>query len=135
MSTYDIFKQTKAHPTNALLLIEFIAQEEFSAPARQFEDARDIAWVNDEIRKGNNAAWFSAKVYIRAAGTDVCGTPQYLGCCSYRSFDEFLDCGYFRDMVKDATDAFFNTLPTEIQKARSTLQVLEQLKLTGNKRS
>ena len=29
---------------------------------------------------------------------------DYLGCCSYKTFEEFIECDYFKDMVHSATE-------------------------------
>ena len=50
--------------------------------------------------EGNDAAWFCAKVTAHCAGFHG---VDYLGGCSYESFEDFTDRdGYFVDMVRAA---------------------------------
>lgn len=124
---YLLFKRTNWHPDNTLLQVEFEAHEEYCSPESQFSDKEDAAKIIQDQHDGNYAAWFSAKVWIRAAGTDINGKAQYLGCCSYKSFEEFMEDQYFRDMIDEATKEFVGNIPTETQKLKSAMNVLETI--------
>ena len=103
--------------------IQFHAEAEDCSPADSFDDDETVAWVLREYNAGNEAAWFCAKITATHAsgfrGTD------YLGCCSYYSFEDFTDTdGYFADMVHtamlDALDAASATV-TRAESARAFL--------------
>lgn len=128
MSRYDLHKETRPHPSNPLLLVEFIAQEEFTDPTNHFENIQDVRWIIEEQHKGNMASWFSARVNIRVIGTDARSVGKYLGCCSYKSFDDFYACEYYSELVQEATDDLMNTLAGKIQEAESAVKVLKELR-------
>lgn len=81
-------------------------QEEHDDPVDSFEDPETLAWVRQEIRRGNPWAWFHAKVIAsieigdaRYEGVD------YLGACSYENEKSFKDrAGYWPDMQQEALD-------------------------------
>ena len=61
----------------------------------------DIDSITEDYNRGNQAAWFCAKVTATYRGVSV---DEYLGCCSYKSFDDFLKPGgYYEDMIKEVT--------------------------------
>lgn len=126
---YTHHKQTIAHPSDPFLYVEFCALEESQDYTAHFSDTRDIRHVRGELNKGNNAAWFCAQVYVRIKGTDVVSKSQYLGCCSYPSFEAFIkeEQGYFRDMVNDATMSLEDNLDLEISKVEGALKTLKAM--------
>lgn len=73
----------------ANFVVGFWAEEEHIDPADSFQFADDIAFA----RSGEPAAWFAARVSVLLLDTE--GEPaeelgvDYLGGCSYRSFEEF----------------------------------------------
>lgn len=130
---YKLHEQRVQHPSNPLLLIHFEAMEEYADPSKHFSDLRDLRRIYEQQKKGNSAAWFSARICVRVAGTEVIGKASYLGCCSYNSFDEFLDSEknyYFKDLVREATESLLSSLDEEIGKAETTLKNLKSLRGT-----
>jgi hypothetical protein len=75
------------------LEIEF---EDDVRPEDQLDDAESVQLVRDQLRDGNEWAWFRAKVTCDVLGFE--GT-DYLGACSYASEADFrAPGGYFDDM-------------------------------------
>ena len=63
-------------------------------------DSECLAWIRAQIDLGNPAAWFVAKVTASCGGFEG---RDYLGGCSYESFDGFTNRdGYFPQMVRAA---------------------------------
>lgn len=102
------------------LEVVFTALREEDHPASHFEDAEDINYVFLSYLHGtNNAAWFIAKVVVRPKDFDLASDAEYLGACSYKSFDEFCSPGdYFEDMVNAATKNLFVKLVGAVEAAR-----------------
>jgi hypothetical protein len=90
--------------------IEFTPENEDISPFGQFDDDETAQKICDKYERGNEAAWFCAKVSVRFRGFE--GT-NYLGCCSYKSFKEFCsdESGYYVDMVNQC----ISQVNTEIQ--------------------
>jgi hypothetical protein len=126
-STYILHRATIPHPNTEWLQIEFEAREEFGDPTNHLENYQEVKWIMEQQAQGNHASWFAARVCIRATGTDFTGKPDWLGACSYKSFDDFIQCEYFKDMIVEATKNFMVELPGKIQLAQSTLKVLETI--------
>lgn len=59
------------------------------------EDAKAEQWIYDELDAGNEWAWCCVKVTARWNGLE--GT-DFLGCCSYKSREDFERCDYYQDM-------------------------------------
>lgn len=70
-------------------------------PKGHFDDPNTVKWVNDQLRAGNDWAWFWAKVTAHRGSEQAI---QTLGACSYRSEADWLDdgSGYFGSMVQEA---------------------------------
>lgn len=98
------------------LVIQFIAEQEFDDPRDSFSEKEDKDWVLDQINKGNAAAWFCAKCVVCDG---VIQAVDYLGGCSYNSFDEFTseDGGYFDDMIHVCLDRL-NDICEQAQKTK-----------------
>lgn len=79
--------------------IAFYALPEDTAPEDQFDGehaAEDIA----AIREGR-CEWFTAKVTASKAGIEL--GADYLGCCAYLKFSDFVtEDGYYPDMCAAA---------------------------------
>jgi hypothetical protein len=64
----------------------------------------DLSWDDDgDIRAGLESGAllaFVARVYVKLDGATV--GEDYLGGCIYASERDFMQCGYFRDMVRCA---------------------------------
>lgn len=78
------------------VMIEFEPQEEDIAP--DFDDEELAKEVCRRYSNGNMASWFCAKVSAKYRGLEA---DDYLGCCSYGSFKEFLTMEkyYYMDMI------------------------------------
>ena len=53
-----------------------------------------------ELESGNEWAWCTIAVYAEYEG--IKGLKDYLGCCSYKSKEDFLKDGYYEDMKDQA---------------------------------
>lgn len=75
-------------------------EPEWDSPKGHFDDPRDVQWVYDQLKRGNEAAWFIAKV---TAKWGIFEGVDFLGGCSYVSFDDFkAEDGYYPDMKAQA---------------------------------
>jgi hypothetical protein len=84
-------------------IICFEAEEETVNPRQHF--IKECGWSEAEYRKYQKQgfAWFSAKVSAWKDGREL--AAAYLGCCSYKTVEEFYTVykdAYFADMVKEA---------------------------------
>jgi hypothetical protein len=73
--------------------------------AGQFDNPKDVLSILKRLDSGDESAWFLAAVTMKLKGTEIKVT-EYLGGCSYKSFEDFFDrtdC-YFGDMVKTTTE-------------------------------
>lgn len=84
---------------NAGIKIVFDALCENSRISDDYPDQEDIDRITEQYESGNDAAWFLARVKLEFDGIE--SDTEYLGCCSYDSFDEFTsdNNGYFDDML------------------------------------
>ena len=94
--------------------ITLFAEWEHETVAGNFDDADTVKWVLSEIAKDNLAAWFCCKVEFSV--NDIVLGVEYLGACSYESFEDFYkeENGYFSDMCETAYQNAIETL-TSIQ--------------------
>jgi hypothetical protein len=79
--------------------------EDDATPEDSFCDPDSVQWVRD-MMEYTGAAWFRCRVTVTDGDAEG---HDYLGACSYRSFEEFLvpDTGeYLRDMVGHAFAQF-----------------------------
>jgi hypothetical protein len=122
-----LFATTFAHQKHQDLVVTFEALQEDLSIDGQFSEAADVKWVKDQLRQGNEAAWFCAKVTVSLRGHGIEAT-DYLGACSYKSFNDFTDekDGYFVDMVNGLTDQLIPQLKDAMGKIESVLTALEQ---------
>ena len=103
---------------NAGIKIHFEAKEDYDLIEKSF-DFTVIEQVKADYESGNDAAWFMAKVWLSYSGIE--SDKDYLGGCSYHSFDDFtgLDNDYFDDMLKTCYDNLvkqFSTPRLELPK-------------------
>lgn len=69
-------------------------------PSEHFDNARDVAWVREQVESGNEWGWCA--VTLTAAWRDV-SADDHLGACSYESRAAFeAPGGYHDDMVSTA---------------------------------
>jgi hypothetical protein len=104
---------------------EFIRLDEFESPDGNFaygddeEDEKAVQRVFDQLNAGNEYAWFCAEVKAKWNGFEA---SDCLGCCSYKSKEDFMNCSY-EDMKSQALEflnlKLFNTVvrlsPLEIK--------------------
>ena len=100
---------------NAGIEIHFEAKEEYAL----IEQWTKSEQVKDDYESGNDAAWFMAKVWLSYSGVD--SDKDYLGGCSYHSFDDFtgIDNESFDGMLKTCYDDLveqFSTPRLELPK-------------------
>lgn len=83
--------------------VSFKYQPEDIDPEGQFSLREDVEWVKNQIRAGNEWAWFCA--IATAKRGDYTATDS-LGGCSYASEADWLDGGggYFGDMVRTVAE-------------------------------
>lgn len=65
------------------------------------DHSESIKEIDSRLNKGDLWAWCSVRV--TATCGDLVGTA-HLGGCSYKDEDDFKKCGYYEDMVEEATD-------------------------------
>lgn len=80
--------------------IHFLPRNEDISIPGHFDSKETEDKIIEDYNQGNDAAWFCAEVNISYAG--LTSDSEYLGACSYESFDQFTgtDNDYFDDMLK-----------------------------------
>ena len=60
-------------------------------------------WIQEQIEAGNEWAWCCVRVTasVEFDGKKFVGN-DFLGACSYKSKQDFIECGYFEDMKQQA---------------------------------
>lgn len=112
------------YPTKEEVTYEAHADEEHDTYMGHFQsdepelDRQTERWIAAELRAGNQWAWCSVDVvakWVDHDGTEFEG-HDYLGCCCYRSKEDFCTPdGYYPQMKDDAYD----DLIARIREARS----------------
>jgi hypothetical protein len=116
------YKKKMDHPSVKGFMVVFEAVEEDLE--LDFDDEETERNVMNDFNSGNYAAWFCAKVTVILDGTDLEAT-DYLGGCSYKSFEEFIDTkDYFGDMIDTATNELVSTMREAKEKLESVLKTL-----------
>ena len=80
--------------------ISFIPHNEGTSIRDGYFDSKETEdKIIEDYENGNDAAWFCAEVKLTYFG--LVSDSEYLGACSYQSFDEFTgtDGDYFDDML------------------------------------
>lgn len=108
---------------------EFEALPEDMEP--DFDDVETLAWIREQIEAGNNYAWFCAKVTARVETEHYVfeSNTQYLGGCSYRSREDFVNDGgqgYYTDMCKEALGSLQHELEESAAKGEIANVVLTE---------
>ena len=83
--------------------ILFEAEPELVSPRQHF--IKECGWTEAEYRKIKNFAWFAARVSAWKDGVEL--GVAYLGCCSYRTVEEFYTAyrdDYFAQMAREVVD-------------------------------
>jgi len=92
-------------PTLNEVQFELTADWEQDDPAGHFCDEEDVEFVREQIRDGNVWGWCSVEVkakFTTEDGEEV-EASDYLGGCSYRNRQDFMEPGgYYDDMKKSA---------------------------------
>jgi hypothetical protein len=118
------FKKEMDHPSVKGLMVVFEAVEEDLDFQDHFSEEEDVKWIENQLNYGNMSAWFCAKLTVKLDGTDLEAT-DYLGGCSYKSFEEFTDTkDYFGDMIDTATNELVSTMREAKEKLESVLKTL-----------
>ena len=107
--------------TDAGIKIVFDAlQEEESLIFDMYSEQEDIDYVTEQYNDGNEAAWFCASVKLEFDGIE--SDTEYLGGCSYASFDQFTgtDNDYFDDMLLTC----YNSLKAKFEVPRLELPLI-----------
>jgi hypothetical protein len=84
------------------------------------EDKKAEDYIIEQLNKGNLSNWFSAKI---SATYDNFHGVDYLGCCSYASFEEFQKDAYYTSMVEQAIE----DLAGQILSRKYDLDKIERL--------
>lgn len=88
----------------ALATIKFEPIQEDERPEDHFDNESNIAFAKTGLKRSYYEAcpqWFCAKVTATYAG--ITSEPEYLGCCSYDSYEDFItEYGYYNNMVDNA---------------------------------
>jgi hypothetical protein len=63
-------------------------------------DRETEEWIRSQLDAGNEWAWATVKVTASFPGLEIEGVA-YLGCCSYRSREDFMEPGGYYDDLKD----------------------------------
>lgn len=114
--------------------IEYVlaGEPEDCDPADHFDDSdegdADVTWVHEQLSAGNQWAWFRAVVTARVTldGQTFEGVDS-LGCCSYKSEDDFRQCQYFDDMKTEARYALLASLHTAVRRGELAAVALTQV--------
>lgn len=87
--------------------VDLFALEADTSYKRELDDKASTAWIEEQLKCGNNWAWFDAKVTARIHGFEA---ETYLGQCLYESREDFMRCGYYESMVDEAIDGLARKL-------------------------
>ena len=78
------------------------------------EDAETLAWIVNELNRGNEWAWCAVKVTATFEGMSA---SDYLGGCSYESEHAFKDPhGYYPDMVNRAIEGLADAIVDDLAR-------------------
>lgn len=89
------------------------------------DDAIDKAHEDmliEQYNSGNEWAWCCVKVTATIPGLEEIEGTDYLGCCSYKSEEDFKKDGSFKDMCKIAKDELLMRVK-ELKNKLSTIEV------------
>lgn len=70
-------------------------------------DTKTEDWIEKELNDGNQAAWFCAE--CRATYRGIVES-DYLGACSYKSYNDFINDPYWQDMKQRCAELIVHTL-------------------------
>ena len=84
-------------------------EDEDTPYAGHFDHPEAIAWIRDQIARGNRWAWCQVEVRVDFKGLS---STQYLGACSYESEEAFRRCDYFEQLVSDGVEEIAKALET-----------------------
>jgi hypothetical protein len=121
--------KTLEHPTIDGLEVIFEAQEELEHPKDHFSEQEDIDTVLTRFDCLSSSYWFCAKVTVRLIDFPNVSASDFLGCCSYESFEQFYQYenrDYFADMVDSATAELTPQLSRLLGSIESVLSKCEE---------
>ena len=106
--------------SDAGIKIIFDALHEDTRISYCFSEQEDIDSITEQYNDGNEAAWFLARVKLEFEGVE--SDTEYLGGCSYESFDEFTGDynGYFDGMLLTC----YNSLKATFEVPRLELPLI-----------
>ncbi len=112
--------------------IEFEAEPEDMSISDSFSDERDVKYIIRQLERGNDYAWFCAKVTVKYKGYEA---TDYLGGCSYESEKDFKEhSGYYIDMIQQCIDQINNDVTghnNAVCKAFKTRQLKQMAESLG----
>lgn len=77
------------------ILPEERSRDDFFASGDDEQDRQDVAWINDQLDRGNQWAWC---VVVVTGKYGPLTAKRSLGGCSYRDEKDFISGGYYDDM-------------------------------------
>lgn len=80
---------------DGFIIRTYVAPEDDIDPAKEFEDEDTI-----EAILSGRLEWFQVKITASKCGVEL--GSDFLGGCCYESFDDFLGCEYWSNMVETA---------------------------------
>jgi len=101
------------------IFIEIFPEED--SPVDFFENPADSRHVIDGIERGNEWVWCWVKVKAIALNVPDVEGSDTLGACSYKDEQDFIACGYYRDMEASA----IANLTTELSRLKAQLSTVE----------
>ncbi|HEY9659595.1 MAG TPA: hypothetical protein V6C65_14140 [Allocoleopsis sp.] len=96
-----------------LLVAIFAEPETDVSPERDFKHDPSVARSIRRKMKTNMLAWCSIGVTVFRVGETVdwhAPHTQHLGCCSYKSFQDFVEGGYYTQMRDEAIEEYRRNL-------------------------
>jgi hypothetical protein len=102
-----------------LATIKHTLEPEYDDFTKHFDDETCVAWIRDQLERGNEWAWCTIKITAAYGGLE---THDYLGACSYESEASFVQNGdYYEDMVTTA----LKELATDLEKIGNDHEIWE----------
>lgn len=104
---------------------EIVRDDEFEAPEDGFfDDLETVEQIREEYNGGNLWAWCIVKVKAKWKGFEGFDT---LGCCSYKSKEDFMQDGYYTDMKVQALEDLNRQIAETVAKISEQAKELRPL--------
>jgi hypothetical protein len=86
-------------------------------------------YIARELERGNDWARCTVKVTCQVEGhEDIAVGVDYLGCCSYRSEEDFrTPGGYFDNMCREAREDLIRSLKASLDRGATAARILRQI--------